>query len=102
MEMVAAGGGTPTQPVVTGELWFHVGHPVAGFKRNGKPVETLPWGTTIHDILVKAGIFKSKGQSKKNWQGGELQVGMNVFPNVGKGKATINVVVDAEGVIFER
>ena len=97
-----SGGGTAPQPVVSGELWFHVGHPLAGFRRNGKDVETLPWGTTIHDILVKAGVFKSKSQSKKNWQGGELQNGMNTFENVGKGKATIVVVADAEGHIFER
>ena len=40
--------------------------------------DQIPWikvnkDVSIHDILVHLGVFKSKSQSKKNWQHGELK-----------------------------
>lgn len=57
---------------------------------NELPWETLPATTTIHDILVKLGVFSSKGQSKKNWKHGELQPDrFNWFERVGKKRLSI-------------
>jgi hypothetical protein len=45
----------------------------------------------IYDILVKASIFKSKGDARKNWTrtGKEIPWGFNDFENIGKLKHRI-------------
>ncbi len=40
--------------------------------------------TTIYDILVKCGIFRSKNQARKMWHRGQLKTGLNDFKDVGK------------------
>ena len=59
---------------------------------DGEPYEVLPFGSKIWDVLVKAEVFPSKKQARKNWGRGELHEGMNDFKNVGKLRRRIFVL----------
>ncbi len=59
---------------------------------DGAVVETLPEGSTMLDLLVLVGVFSSKGNARKNWQGQvELPVG-TISLTVGK-KHKVDLVV---------
>lgn len=55
--------------------------------------KVLPAGTDIYDILVGLGVFSSRSQAKKNWQGPtELTSNQyNWFERVGKNRWSIVV-----------
>jgi len=48
----------------------------------------------MFDLLVFAGIFKSKSQARKNWNrtGAEIPNGFSDFKNIGKGKKRITIL----------
>lgn len=50
-----------------------------------EPVEIFPAGTTMIDLLIHLGVFKSRGQAKKNWKGPqEIPEGFSDFTGIGK------------------
>lgn len=52
----------------------------------------FPVGSTIFDVLVKAGFFPSKNEARRNWDRGELKDGFNRFERVGKLKRNLYVL----------
>lgn len=48
---------------------------------SGEPVELVPPTTDMYDLLVRVGLFPSKGQARKNWQrtGPEIPWGFSDF-----------------------
>lgn len=51
----------------------------------GEPVEHLEPNLDMYDVLVRAGVFSSKGQARKNWKqtGPSVPPGFNMW-TVGK------------------
>jgi len=50
-----------------------------------EPVAQLESNKTMIDVLVEYGIFKSRGDAKKNWTKGiEIPFGFSDFNNIGK------------------
>ncbi len=62
----------------------------------GDEVEFVPVGTTLFDLLVRAGVFKSKSQARKNWKKGKLLSGFNYFHRLGKKRVTLCVLDASE------
>lgn len=58
----------------------------------GEPVEYLAPDADMYDVLVKAGVFISKGQARKNWKqtGAEIPEGFALY-TVGKQRKTLAV-----------
>ena len=74
-------------------------------KRNGyevtrdEYVHYMNEGTDIYDILVWCGLFKSKGDARKNWKRGGLQDGWKLYDKVGKlnnSLAILNIHEDSQ------
>ena len=61
-----------------------------------EPYEVLDRRATIYDVLVKAGVFRSKNEARRNWKRGPLKEGLNDFKDVGKLRHRIFVQVMPE------
>lgn len=57
------------------------------------PIEYIPADFDIYDILVKYGLFKSKGDAKKNWKKSsqEIPEGLNSFERLGKLRLNLHI-----------
>lgn len=55
-------------------------------------INIVPRGTSLLDILVESGFFKSKNEARKNWSRGEMVSGMNRFERIGKMKRNLYIL----------
>jgi hypothetical protein len=62
---------------------------------NDEPVTILPDGTDFHDVLVRLGVFPSKGQARKDSKWGtqqEIPMGFTTWPRVGKLRLRVDIL----------
>jgi len=58
-----------------------------------KPFELLGADATMVDALVQAGLFKSKGDARKNWtKGFDIPDGYSEWLDIGKAKSSIYIL----------
>jgi len=55
-------------------------------------VEHVPKESTVYDLLVMLGIFKSKTEARKNWNREQLKSGYQEIKNIGKYKKALYIL----------
>ena len=55
-----------------------------------------PAQSTIYDLLVKLGIFKSNSEARKNWTRGNIKSGYQEIKKIGKGRKELYILNPCE------
>lgn len=66
----------------------------------GQDVDILPESTTMFDILIQYGFFKSRSDVRKNWNKTDMEVpdGFTDLENIGKLNRRITILKIIDGI----